>query len=106
MLGGIVVTLTLEPVLALILIGTLPLLAVFVFFVSEKGIRLYTDAQLAVDKLVRLIQENMAGIRVIKALSKTDYEKEKFDNVNQEVVSKDKKAGILMSSTHPVMHFT
>lgn len=104
LLGGIVVTLTLEPVLALILIGTLPLLAVFVFFVSKKGIRLYTDAQLAVDKLVRLIQENMAGIRVIKALSKTDYEKEKFDNVNQEVVSKDKKAGILMSSTHPVMH--
>lgn len=104
LLGGIVVTLTLEPVLTLILVLSLPLLALIVIYVSRKGVKLYTQTQEALDGLVRKVQENMTGIRVIKALSKTEYERSKFDEINTDVVQRDQKAGILMSLTNPVMN--
>ena len=104
LLGGIIITLTLEPVLTLILVFTLPILAVIVFYVSQKGVTLYTIAQASLDKLVRKVQENMTGIRVIKALSKTEYEKSKYDEINLDVVQKDQKAGVLLSLTNPVMN--
>ena len=50
------------------------------------------------------MRENISGIRVIKALSKTDYEKERFASVNQEVVRREKKAGITMALTNPMMN--
>lgn len=91
LLGGIVVTLTLEPVLALILIACLPLMVLVIVTVSRKGIPLYTNLQKGVDKLVQTVRENVTGIRVIKALSKTDYEKNRFDQVNKDVVAREKR---------------
>lgn len=103
LLGGICVTFTLEPVLTLVLVCTLPLLGVVVFGVSRRGVPLYVRVQEAVDGMVRKVQENMTGVRVIKALSKTEYEKERFDEVNQEVVRRDQHAGAIMATTNPVM---
>ncbi len=104
LLGGIAVTLTLEPVLALILIACLPLMALVIVTVSRKGIPLYTNLQRGVDKLVQTVRENVTGIRVIKALSKTDYEKRRFDAVNQDVVYRERKAGLTMAVTNPTMN--
>lgn len=103
LLGGICVTFTLEPVLTLVLVATLPLLGAVVFTVSRKGVPLYVHVQGAVDSMVRKVQENMTGVRVIKALSKTEYEKERFDDVNREVVRRDQHAGAVMATTNPVM---
>ena len=102
--GGILVTLTLEPVLTLVLISVLPFIALTVFLVSKKGIALYTKLQQAVDTLVRTVRENIAGIRVIKALSKTEYEKEKAFGINSDVTEKEKKAGAVMALTNPAMN--
>jgi len=75
LIGGIIITSTLEPVLTLVLLGVLPFLGLVVYFVSKKGIPLYSKQQISVDHMVRIIRENITGIRVIKALSKTQYEK-------------------------------
>ncbi|HHW30196.1 MAG TPA: ABC transporter ATP-binding protein [Clostridiaceae bacterium] len=104
LIGGIIVTLTLEPVLTLVLVSIIPLLALIVVYVSRNGIKLYNETQASLDKMVRKVQENMTGIRVIKALSKTEYEKRKFDNINTEVTEKDQKASVLMALTNPVMN--
>ena len=104
LLVGIIVTLTLEPVLSLVLIATLPILALVVYFVSKKGIGLYSKTQMANDRLVRKVQENMTGVRVIKALSKTEYEKTKFDEANRDLVKKDQRASQLMAISNPVMN--
>lgn len=103
LLGGIGVTLTLDPVLSLVLITTLPLLGTVVYFVSRKGIPLYSEVQKASDKMVSKIQENMSGVRVIKALSKSEHERERFDEVSAHVVARDKKASMIMSITNPSM---
>ena len=104
LLGGVAVTLSLEPVLTLVLIAALPLLGVVVWWVSSRGIRLYTRAQEALDGLVRRAQESMAGIRVIQALSKTEYETGRFDEANTEAVRREAAAGRLMSITNPAMN--
>ena len=104
LIGGIAITSTLEPVLTLVLVGVLPFLALVVYLVSKKGIPLYTKLQLSVDKMVRIVRENITGIRVIKALSKTSYEKNRFCDINNEVVGKEMKAGTLMAITNPIMN--
>ena len=104
LLGGILITLTLDPVLTLVLVCTLPFLGGLVYAVSKRGIPLYVGLQQGVDAMVRTVRENISGIRVIKALSKTDYEKERFAAVNGEVVRREKKAGITMALTNPMMN--
>ena len=104
LLGGILVALTLDPLLSLVLICTLPLIAAVMVYVSKKGIPLYIHLQRGVDEMVRTVRENISGIRVIKALSKTDYEKERFAKVNSKVVRREKKAATTMALTNPVMN--
>ncbi|MGI5894830.1 MAG: ABC transporter ATP-binding protein [Candidatus Merdivicinus sp.] len=104
LLGGIIVTLTLEPALALVLIAMMPPLAIIIVYVSRKGIPLYANLQKGIDRMVQVVRENIIGIRVIKALSKTDYEKGRFEEINQEVVRREKKAGLTMAVTNPSMN--
>lgn len=104
LLGGIIVTLMLEPALAMVLILVQPLIFITVYVVSKKGIPLYNKLQQAVDQMVRSIRENITGIRIIKALSKTNYEKERFKTVSGEVVKREKRVGLTMSITNPMMN--
>lgn len=104
LLGGIFVTLTLDPVLTLVLVGTLPLLGLVIWFVSRKGIPLYSETQSALDRMVRKVQESMTGVRVIKALSKSEYEKQRFDEANRDMVEKERRARTVMSLTNPAMN--
>ena len=104
LIGGIIITSTLEPVLTLVLVGVLPFLALIVYLVSKKGIPLYSQVQVLADRMVRVVRENITGIRVIKALSKSQYEKTRFANVNTEVSDQERKAGTIMAATNPIMN--
>lgn len=104
LIGGICVTMTLDPVLSLVLLASLPILALITVLVMRKGLPLFTGLQEAADRMVRLVREDIAGIRVIKALSRTDHEARRFSEVNQEVVARDKKAGIVTAVLNPVMN--
>ena len=101
LLGGIGMTLSMDAPLSLVLIGLLPLIAVVVYFVTTRSIPLYTKQQSVLDQMVRTVQENITGIRLIKALSRTEHEKERFHGVNSELTRIDKKAGTLTSLTNP-----
>ena len=100
-LGGIIVTLTLDPVLTLILVATLPFIVLLTVRTSGASIPLYHKVQEDSDKLVRLVREDAAGIRVIKALSTTDTERARFDEVSREVIRSEKKASGLMARVGP-----
>ncbi len=104
LVGGVLITLTLDPALTLVLVCTLPFLALLVYAVSKKGIPLYRELQNKVDSMVRTVRENISGIRVIKALSKTEYEKERFAGVNREVMASETKAGTTMALTNPMVN--
>lgn len=104
LVGGIIMTFLLDPVLACILLGVLPLLTAVVIGVSSKSIPQFTKLQEKVDGFVRLIREDIAGIRVIKALSKEDFERERFNQHNREVVDWEKRATVTTAIINPVMN--
>jgi len=104
LVGGIIMTFLLDPVLACILLGVLPLLTAVVIGVSSKSIPQFTKLQEKVDGFVRLIREDIAGIRVIKALSKEDFERERFNQHNSEVVDWEKCATVTTAIINPVMN--
>ncbi len=101
LIGGIAMMVSMDPVLSLVLIALLPIIALVVYYVTKTSVPLYTQQQGVLDDMVRTIQENITGIRVIKALSKTDYEKRRFQSVNQELTEVDEKAGFVTALTNP-----
>ena len=103
LVGGVIVTLTLDPVLTLIMLATLPVVGVITFFVSRKGSRLFRIVQKASDGMLRVVRENAVGVRVIKALSKSEYERERFRRVNDELTGKERTAENTMAVINPVM---
>ncbi|MDR0623017.1 MAG: ABC transporter ATP-binding protein/permease [Treponema sp.] len=103
LLGGILITLSLDPMLTLVLLAVLPFTALVIRLVSKKGIPLYTKLQGAVDVMIRVVRENITGIRIVKALSKTDYEKQRFAGANGEVTGREWKANVIMGITNPAM---
>ena len=103
LLGGMAITLVLDWRLALVMIATLPMLGLAVFFVTKRGMPLYTETQKAVDGMVRVVREDCQGIRVIKALSREDYERRRYDGVNRTLVQREQKAGITMALSQPLM---
>ena len=105
LLGGIFITLTMDLGLAAILCVMAPVMIAAVVFVSMKGIPLYENVQRSVDEIVRIMRENITGIRVVKALSKEDYEIRRFEEANRRMAGRDVKAGIIMALPGPIMTF-
>lgn len=105
LLGGVLITATLDPVLTVVLVGVLPFTLVAAVIISKRGIPLFAQLQKRVDTLVRTVRENVTGARVIKALSKAEYEKQRFQRVNQSVVAAETKANRTMAATPPLMDF-
>lgn len=103
LVGGVIVTLTLDPVLTLIMVATLPIVGAITFYVSRKGARLFRIVQKASDGMLRVVRENAAGIRVIKALSKSAYERDRFRRVNDDLTEKERTAEKTMALINPVM---
>ena len=103
LLGGLLVSALMEPALALIFLCALPLIGGMLLLVSKKSIPLFAKAQQAGEELVRRIQENMTGVRIIKALSRTEDEKARFSQANREAVRTDRQAEVTMAVANPLM---
>ncbi|MBQ6891253.1 MAG: ABC transporter ATP-binding protein, partial [Clostridia bacterium] len=106
LIGGIFMMLAMDHVLALVLIGLLPVIALVTWLVTRTSIPLYTRQQSVLDRVVRTVQENITGIRLIKALSRSDHERRRFNSVNEELTRVDMKAGFITTVTNPVASLT
>ncbi|MGN1121229.1 MAG: ABC transporter permease, partial [Eubacteriales bacterium] len=105
LIGGLVVAFLLDARLTLMLALTMPFIALSVFVISSRGVKLYKRLQGAVDNIVAVVRENATGVRVIKALGKTEYEKKRFEKVNKTAIGLEKKAGTTMALTNPLITF-
>lgn len=102
--GGIIIMATMEPVLTLVLIAVLPFLTFVVISISRKSIPLFEKVQQKLDRMVNVLRENITGIRVIKALSKTEYEKRRFREVNEDLIGAELKAAGTMAASSPLLN--
>ncbi len=103
LVGGILITMTMDWVLSAVLCVMLPIMLVVILSVSRYGIPLYNKVQESLDDVVRVMRENITGIRVVKALSKTDYEKRRFAASNDAMTRNDVKASTIMALPGPIM---
>ena len=101
LVGGIIMLVQMDWVLALVLIVLLPIISIVIYTVSKKSLPLYTKQQATLDDVVLVTQENITGIRVIKALSKTEHEKKRFEGVNSQLSEISQKAGRVTSINGP-----
>ncbi len=103
-LGSLLITFFLDVKLTLLMLAMLPAMSIFVYLFSHFGIPMFRKVQAALDRFVRIVREDIAGIRVIKALSKTDQERNRFEEINMDVVTADQKANTVMGGMHPVVN--
>ncbi len=103
LIGGIAITLTMDAGLAAILCVMAPVMIALVIFISMKGIPLYDQVQRGMDDIVRIMRENITGIRVVKALSREKREIRRFSDANRETARRDIRAGMIMALPGPVV---
>ena len=103
-IGGIFITLLMDSTLTLIFITAVPFIALSSFLISRRSIPLHFSARRAEDEMVRVVRENAQGVRIIKALSKQDYEKRRFDKANQQLTDRESAAGITMAANSPIIN--
>ena len=101
LIGGIFITMTMEPKLTLVLVAALPLIILIVWIVTTKSIPIYGKQQKKLDEMVRVLQENITGVRVIRALSRTEYERARFDSVNENLAGIEQDAGRVSAASSP-----
>ena len=104
LIGVIIVTFTLDKVLTLVLLLTLPFIIFFTILISKLGIPLFKKVQESIDIMVKVIRENISGIRVIKALSKMDYEQKRFQKINKQVMDYELSSGYTMAFLNPLIN--
>ncbi|WP_342756899.1 ABC transporter ATP-binding protein [Kineothrix sedimenti] len=91
--------------LAVVFLIAAPMLGISLFFIVRNVRPLYARMQAAVDYVNRIIQENLAAIRVVKAYVREDYEIAKFEEVNQNLRDNSEKAFSLAVLNMPAFQF-
>ena len=103
LIGGIIITMTMDTGLSLILCVLAPIMIVIIVTISRMGVPLYDKVQEKLDRIVCIMRENITGIRVVKSLSKEEYEKRRYNDANEDMTRADRKASIIMSLPGPLM---
>ncbi len=102
--GGIYMLYRQSPKFAMVTACGLPFVVLLVFFFLKKGGPLFTIVQKKLDGVNNVMQENVAGARVVKAFVKEDYELNRFDDVNNQLYSVNLRAQSLLAFISPAMN--
>ncbi|WP_404358067.1 ABC transporter ATP-binding protein/permease [Cytobacillus firmus] len=104
-IGGLIMAFVVDVKLALILSAVAPFLFLFLFWVMGKGGALFKAVQEKLDSVNSVMQENLTGIRLIKAFVRRNHEVKRFTRTNEDLRDGTVKALRLMEVTMPVLLF-
>src|SRR5512136_1551670 len=102
-IGSIVMMLTINLQLASVMLLLLPLTLVLAGIFVAKGQPLFLEVQRRLDKVNMVLQENLAGIRVVKSFVRMDREIKRFGDANEDLYSQQVKVTTLFSVLFPSM---
>ncbi len=105
-LMGLGLSFWMNPQLALVFVVCAPVLAVILVWVVRKVAPMYGRLQKAVDRLNDVVQEDLRGIRAVKAFVRGEYEEEKFDEVNRGLMQTSQKTFHYAVLNLPAFQFT
>ncbi|MFW5998933.1 MAG: ABC transporter ATP-binding protein, partial [Halanaerobiaceae bacterium] len=102
-LGSMIMAIMTSPRLSLIILGFLPIILTTLLIINKKVYPLFNKVQKKMDRVNSVVQENLAGIRVIKAFVRNDYEEERFQNTNNEYMQTNMAAARTMALVMPIV---
>ncbi|MBY0148092.1 ABC transporter ATP-binding protein [Neobacillus niacini] len=104
-IGSVVIVWVTARELFPVLLVVIPILVACIYFFSVKSGKLFLKVQKAMDQVNTKLQEMLAGIRVIKAFDRQDYEKNHFKTVNDLLMKRNMTAEQLILTLMPIMMF-
>jgi ATP-binding cassette, subfamily B, multidrug efflux pump len=102
-IGGIIMAVTQDAQLAWVLIAAIPVLALAIYIIMSRSIPLFQIVQVKLDKLNLVLDEGLAGVRVIRAFDRTDHEKKRFDEANRDLMDVSIRVNRIVATLMPVM---
>ncbi len=103
LIGGLIMAVLMNARLAIILGVVIPLLLVALVIVIRIAFPRFDIMQTRIDKLNSRIQENITNVRVVKSFVRDDFEKETFNEANEELMEKSLSAIKVVIFTMPIM---
>lgn len=103
LIGGMIMAFLLNAKLALVFCVVIPLLILVLVLIMKTAFPRFDVMQKKIDALNSRIQENITNQRVVKSFVRDDFEKETFDNANNELKDKTLHAMKIVIATIPVM---
>jgi len=103
MVGSLILMFSTNPRLALTLLPLLVITGGFIYIFISKAGPLFRTIQKKLDRLNTVLQENISGVRVVKAFVRADYEQERFDEVNQDYTNQVIQVMKLFGMMFPVL---
>lgn len=101
-IGSLVMAMLLDFQLSLVILVSLPLFAAAIYLIMSKTIPLYKKVQTKLDGYITVLRENLSGIRVIRAFSRTGHERERFNRRNQDYVDTAIRVGKISALLNPI----
>jgi ATP-binding cassette subfamily B protein len=103
--GGVIMAFVVNARLALIFLVTVPLLILFLLWVLKVAGNMFDKVQKSVDNVNRVMQENLAGMRLIKAFFRRKHEEDRFKDANTELAARTRRTFRFVESSMPILLF-
>ncbi|GGJ68924.1 ABC transporter ATP-binding protein [Virgibacillus salexigens] len=104
-IGGVIMAFVVNARLALIFLITVPILVGFILWVLKRASGLFNKIQNSIDKVNRVMQENLSGMRLIKAFSRRNHEETRFTEANKTLANRTRYTFRFIESSMPVLLF-
>jgi len=101
--GSLVMAVLTDPRLSLLLLAISPLLVLTLVVVSRRGHVFFLAVQDRLDRVNTVLQENLAGVRVVKAFTREAHENRRFGRANEAYMDATVRAAVLVATVMPVM---
>lgn len=102
-IGSIVMVFINSYQLSPVLLGVIPILVIALIIIGKKASMLFRKVQESLDGVNTTMQENLSGVRVVKAFVREEYEINKFDKVNEDLTKVNTAAVQSISILLPVI---
>ncbi|MDV0447190.1 putative ABC transporter ATP-binding protein [Methanosarcinaceae archaeon Ag5] len=102
-LGGVVMTVLVDPVLSLIIVVAIPVLFGFIYIIIRKCMPLFKQTQKKLDHLSLTLRERLTGVRVIRAFNKEESANQNYRDANADLTDVSLRVNKILSFIMPAM---
>lgn len=104
-IGGVIMAFIVNAKLAIVFLVIVPLLIAFIFWVLKRASRMFERVQTYVDTVNRIMQENLANMRLIKAFMRRRFESNRFTHANRHLAEQMRFTFRFVESSMPILLF-